>query len=78
MAPIIPTCRPLVTPLRAAIIVAVLASACSVVLALDGRYGAASSSPPMTGAGWACTDRVVEASTAGLVASAALHKPLAP
>jgi hypothetical protein len=78
MPPIIPTCRPLVTPLRAAITIAVLALASSVVPAIDAAQGGSQTSAQAVGAGQACVDRAGQAHTVELVASAVLNKPPTP
>jgi len=51
MAPSIPTHRPLLTATRAAVLVAVVASACSVYMALGTKAQAAESAQWITDAG---------------------------
>lgn len=61
MAPIVPTYRPLVTPTRSAIAVALVAVVCSVFLAVDAAHGHSGSDALATSAIVSCQQSAIEA-----------------
>jgi len=61
MAPIVPTYRPLVTPTRTAIAIALVAVFCSVFLAVDAAQGRAGADALTAGSIESCAQSAIEA-----------------